>query len=222
MEGLTYNTQQDYLVIPAYGRYVQAMLEEAAELEPERQQPFVERIIDMMAQQTAADDNLSREDQLRRLWKHAYRMSGYRLQAVPPDGEHPRPEDDSVTPNEVPYPKPVPKQRNYGEYVQKMVELALAAEDPQRREAITTTIGSYMKLAYSTYNDAQSISDHTIASDLKKLSDGRLEIPEGANLDAFMGKGSQSHIKQTAPTTKRSRSKRKKGGNRNRRRFRKN
>lgn len=219
MEGLTYNTATEHLVIPAYGRYVQSMIEYAVTLEPERQQSFVERIVRMMAQQAGDQDNLAREDQERRLWKHAYRMSGYKLTAVPPDGRVPLPEEDRVRPDEVPYPKSVSSHRNYGEYVQKMIERAMKTQDPERKSAITKTIASYMKLAYSTYNDAQNISDRTIMLDLKKMSDGQLLVDEEMNLDAYMGKGSQSHIKQEVSMFKgRKRSKSKPG---NRRRFRK-
>ena len=221
MEGLTYNTATSQLVIPAYGRYVQSMIEHAVTLDPERQQPYVERIVRMMAQQSGETDNMTREDQERRLWKHVYRMSGYRLTAVPPDGRVPLPEEDRVRPDEVPYPKSVSTHRNYGEYVQKLIDLASVTEDPERRSAITKTIASYMKLAYSTYNDAQNISDRTILLDLRKMSDGKLELPEDISLDSFMGKGSQSHIKQEVSQFKsRRRNKGGKAGS-NRRRFRK-
>jgi len=220
IEGLTYNTARAKLEIPAYGRHVQSMLEKAVELDTERQQALVERIVKMMAQQAGNEDSLAKEDLERRLWKHAYRLSGYQLTAVPPDGHIPTQEEDQIPPEEVPYPKSVLKQRNYGEYVQRLIAKAIATEDPERKAAITNTVGCYMKLAYSTYNDAQNISDRTILADLEKMSDGLLSLAEGTNLDAFMGRGTQSHIKQTAPLTRR-RGKRKKGGNRNRRRFRK-
>ena len=220
IEGLTYNTAREHVVIPAYGRIVQSMLERAVELEPERQQPLVERIIKMMAQQQQnSGESISSEDLERKLWKHAYRMSGYRLTAVPPDGEVPTPEGDAIPPREVPYPKPVASQRNYGQYVQKLIERAAEVEDPERRAAIAKTIASYMKLAYSTYNESQAINDKTILNDLRRMSEGKLELPEDASLNSFMGQGSQSHIKQTAPTTRRRN--KKKGGGRNRRRFRK-
>ena len=220
MEGLTYNTQRDHLAIPAYGRYTQELVERALSLDEDRQQGFVERIVRMMYQQYGQQDDLSREDTERKLWQHVYRLSGFRLTALPPDGVRPTPEEDNVPPAEVPYPKPVSQQRNYGQYAAKLVEKAIATADPERRRAITRTVASYMKLAYSTYNHAQNISDKVIRADLRKLSDGRLEVPDDVDLDAFMGQGSQSHIKQTAPTSRR-RNKKKKSGNRNRKRFRK-
>ncbi len=221
MEGLAYNSEADDMVIPAYGRYVQVMLERAVELEPERQQGLVERIVQMMAQLSTDSESMTKEDQERRLWKHAYRLSGYRLTATPPDGNVPEPAEDSVRPEEVPYPKSVSTHRNYGEYVSKMIERARAAEDPQRKTAITKTIASYMKLAYSTYNDAQNISDKTILGDLRKMSDGELVLEDSESIDAYMGRGSQSHIKQEVSQFKRKRNKNKGGGNNNRRRFRK-
>ena len=221
LRGLTYNTATGHLAIPAYGRYVQQLLEHATELEPEPQQAFVERVIRMMAQQFPPEDAMAREDHERKLWKHAYRMAGYKLTAVPPDGEVPRPEEDSARPAEVPYPKSVKSHRNYGEYVAKMIERARKAEDPERRTAIARTVASYMKLAYSTYNDAQNISDKVILSDLKKMSDGKLDLlGEDVDIDAFMGQGSQSHIKQDIKLFKKKRNKSKKKGG-NRRRFRK-
>lgn len=220
IEGLIYNTARTKLEIPAYGRHVQSMLEKAVELDAERQQALVERIVQMMAQQSGNEDGLAREDLERRLWKHAYRLSGYQLSATPPDGHIPTPEEDQIPPEEVPYPRSVPKQRNYGEYVQRLIAMAIKADDPERKAAITNTVACYMKLAYSTYNDAQNISDRTILADLEKMSDGLLSLPDGSDIDAFMGKGTQSHIKQTAPLTKRRNNRKKSGGNRNRRRFR--
>ncbi len=221
MQGLTYNTATEQLVIPAYGRYVQAMVEHATTLDLERQQPYVERVVRMMAQQSGDNDLMTREDQERRMWKHIYRMSGYRLIAVPPDGRVPQPSDDRLRPDEVPYPKSISNHRNYGEYVQKMLDRALRTTDPERRTAITKTIASYMKLAYSMYNDEQNISDRTIMLDLRKMSDGKLDLPEDVNLDAFMGKGSQSHIKQEASMFKGRRRNKTPKANGNRRRFRK-
>lgn len=220
MEGLTYNTAAGHMAIPAYGRYVQRMLEHAATLEPEPQQALVERIVRMMAQQFPAEDKLAREDHERKLWRHAYRMADYNLSATPPDGEAPQPEEDHARPAEVPYPKAVKSHRNYGAYVAKMIERARQTQDPQRRSAIAKTVASYMKLAYSTYNDAQNIPDKMILSDLKKMSDGKLDcLGDDVDLDAFMGQGSQSHIKQDVTQFKKKRNKKKKGGNR--RRFRK-
>jgi len=221
IEGLTYNTATSKLVIPAYGRHVQRMLEQATDLESERQQALVERIVRMMAQLHSNTEQLSSDDLERKLWKHAYRMSEYKLTAVPPDGKVPTPEEDAIPPEEVPYPKSIMRQRNYGEYVQKLIARALETEDPERRQNIVITIGSYMKLAYSMYNDAKNISDKTIRADLEKMSDGKLTLAEDANLDAFMGKGTQSHIKQTAPTTRRRKRNKGGGGGRNRRRYRK-
>ena len=220
LQGLTYNTATGHLAIPAYGRYVQQLLEHATTLEGEKQQALVERIVKMMAQQFPAEDRVAREDHERTLWRHAFRMAGYRLTAVPPDGTVPQPEEDSARPAEVPYPKPVDSHRNYGEYVAKMIARARQAEEPARRTAIARTIASYMKLAYSTYNDAQNIPDKLILSDLKKMSKGELDLSgDDVDIDAFMGQGTQSHIKQDITLFKKKRNKKKKGGNR--RRFRK-
>lgn len=218
---LTYNTARKDVIIPAYGRNIQALLEKAVTLEHERQQAFVERIIQMMLQTQSKDENMTKEDLEKKLWKHAYRMAEYKLSAVPPDGHIPSQNDEAFKPEEVPYPKSVTKQKNYGEYVLKLINKAIECSDEERKKNITNTIACYMKLAYSNYNDAQSINDQTIASDLLKLSNGQLVLDPEANLDAFMGKGSQSHIKQSAPTTRRSKRNRRKGGGRNRRRFRK-
>ena len=219
MEGLTYNTQRDHLAIPAYGRFTQELVERALTLEGDRQQAFVERIVRMMYQQYGQQDDLSREDTERKLWQHVYRLSGFRLSALPPDGQRPTPGEDNVPPAEVPYPKPISKQRNYGQYAARLIERAVETQDPERRRAITRTVASYMKLAYSTYSNAQNISDKVILADLKKMSEGRLEVGDDLDLNAFMGQGSQSHIKQTAPASRRR--KKKKGGNRNRKRYRK-
>ena len=58
-------------------------------------------------------------------------------------------------------------------------------EDGPVKEGFVETIGSYMKLAYRTWNKEHYVSDDVIIDDLESLSKGKLMLEEDAKLDGL-------------------------------------
>ncbi|MCU0346206.1 MAG: DUF4290 domain-containing protein [Saprospiraceae bacterium] len=179
---MEYNSQKEELIIPEYGRNVQAMIRYAREV-PDRnmRQQYIEQIVMLMMQMHPQNRNM--EDHRDKTWKHVFRIAEYNLDVMPPNGEIPKPEDSRKRPEKVPYPIRETKFRHYGHNVQKLVARALQMEDGAKKEGFVQVIGSYMKLAYKTWNREHYVSDDIIIEDLEHLSGGKLKVMDDASLD---------------------------------------
>jgi len=102
-----------------------------------------------------------------------------------PNGIVPTPEDKRKKPDIIPYPVNDSRFRHYGNNVMSMVAKARAMEPGPVRDGFVETIGSYMKMAYRTWNKEHYISDEIIINDLKTLSNGELIPMEDASLDGL-------------------------------------
>ncbi len=179
---LEYNSQREDLVIPEYGRHVQKLIQYAKTIEdPEKQGVFIERIIDLMMQIHPQSRNV--EDYREKLWKHIYRIANYELKAVPPSGVRPQPTDANKMPEPIDYPEFEAKFRHYGHNVQKLIQKAISMPPGPKRDGFVAVIGSYMKLAYKTWNKEHYVSDDIIRTDLATLSQGLLVMDEETSLD---------------------------------------
>ena len=179
---MEYNSQREKLIIPEYGRNVQKLINYAKTIEDlEVRQVFVEGVVDLMQQMHPQNRNI--EDYRERLWKHAFRIGRYDLGVKPPSGILPVPEDERKKPEQVSYPQREAKYRHYGNNVQRMIKRALEMEPGPIRDGFVTVIGSYMKLAYRTWNREHYVSDEFIKNDLATLSNGALTLADEISLD---------------------------------------
>jgi hypothetical protein len=179
---MEYNSQRELLVIPEYGRNVQRLILHSKTIEDkEERQAFVERMLDLMQQMHPQNRNI--EDYKEKLWKHVFRIANYDLDVTPPSGIIPTPEDIKKKPEIVPYPKSEARFRHYGNNVTQLIKKAVAMEEGVIREGFTKVIGSYMKLAYKTWNREHFVSDEVIKNDLLTLSEGKLILSEDISID---------------------------------------
>ncbi|MCB0650437.1 MAG: DUF4290 domain-containing protein [Saprospiraceae bacterium] len=179
---LDYNSSKENLIIPEYGRHVQNLINYAKTIEdPEERQVFAERLTRLMMQMNPQSKNL--EDYEEKLWKHFFRIAKYEIEVNPPIGERPTKRDERKYPERVPYSNSVAKFRHYGLNVQQLIEKAVAMEEGPVRDGFVAVIGSYMKLAYRTWNKDLYVSDEVIKADLESLSDGKLRIPSDVSID---------------------------------------
>lgn len=179
---MEYNSSREELIIPEYGRHIQNMLRVAKTVTPrEKRQHFVEMIIGLMMQMHPQNRNL--EDYRDKLWRHAFQIAGYDLDVDTPTGYVPTPEDSRKRPERVPYPSKETRFRHYGHNVQKLIAKAIEMGDGDKKDGFVQVIGSYMKLAYRTWNREHYVSDDIIIEDLEHLSGGKLEVIEDASLD---------------------------------------
>jgi hypothetical protein len=175
---LKYNTQLGGLKLPEYGRNVQFLIEEVKKEPNVRvRQAMMEEVVVMMYQINPQGKAI--EDYIEKLWKHAFFIAGYDLEGVvPPIGEIPQPEDAIKRPEKIPYPAKETRFRHYGINVQRMIKKALEMEEGAVKRGFVATIGSYMKLAYKTWNKEHYVSDDIIKADLEALSKGALTLDE--------------------------------------------
>jgi hypothetical protein len=174
---MEYNSQKEELIIPEYGRNIQILIQHAKTIEnKELRQRFVEKIIDLMHQMNPQNRNM--EDYRDKLWKHLFRIAKYEIDVVPPSGQAPGAEEANKKPEPVPYPSSGSRFRHYGNNVQRLIKSALEMEPGPKRDSFVKVIGSYMKLAYRTWNKEHFVSDEVIKSDLEAMSDLRLTLKE--------------------------------------------
>lgn len=181
---LEYNSQREHLIIPEYGRNVQNLINEAKGIEDDAyRQAFVEKVVDLMLQLNPHNKNL--DDVREKIWLHVFRIADYDLKVTPPKGLDPKPESKRKKPESVPYPHMMLRFRHYGNNVHNLIARALEMEEGPIKQGFVATIGAYMKLAYRTWNKEHYVSDDTIIDDLESLSEGKLVIDEGAELDGL-------------------------------------
>lgn len=178
---MEYNSQRESLSVAEYGRHVQKMIDHAKTIEDaENRQFFMEMVVELMGQ---VIPNAKPSPELtNKLWNHAFMIANYEIDVTPPEGvtivEHTGP----VRPPKLPYPSTNKKFRHYGVNVQKLVDKAAELEDEGKKEEFANAIGSYMKLAYKTWNPKHYVNDESIKGDLNAMAEGKFEL-ENVSLD---------------------------------------
>lgn len=179
---MDYNSSRERLTIPEYGRNVQNLIKHAKGIEdPEERQAFTERIVDLMMQMHPQNKNM--EDYRVKIWSHVFRIAEYELDVQPPDEVDINIRYENLKPERVPYPQKDTKYRHYGQNIQVLIDKAKEMEPGPVQDGFVEVIGSYMKLAYRTWNKEPYVSDETILADLDNLSDGELSLSHEGSLD---------------------------------------
>lgn len=215
---IEYNSAKEPIDFPEYGRYIQGLIQHACTIEDDfKRQKTAEAIVQMM--QLLNPNTRGIEDYRERLWNHAFIISEYKLNVMPPKGITIRDKEVLVKPEPVPYPVPNLRFRHYGSSIQKLIEKAIEMPDGPKKEGLVEVIASYMKLAYKTWNKEHYVSDDIVKEDLVHLSNGLLELHEGHNsLDTLsMYAHKQGRERPATAPTKSSRKRSGSGGSGNNR-----
>ena len=181
---MEYNSQRDKLIIPEYGRHIQRMIDHVKTINNEDlRQAHAEAVIKLMY--SINPQSKSGDESTERLWNHLFRIAKFELDVKPPEGINPTPDSVVKKPVKPSYNKMRIKYRHYGNYIQKLVDKAAEEKNPDKQLEFLVIIGSYMKLAYKTWNPQHYASDENIRQDLKTLCKGRMEVPDNISLDAL-------------------------------------
>lgn len=200
---LEYNSQRENLIISEHGRHVQKLINHALTIEDRaKRQSFVESVVNLMHQMNPQTKNVAEYKE--RLWKHAFRISNYKLDVDAPEGVLITPPDEDTRESNLGYPKMEKRFRHYGRNVQELVRKALTMEPGEKRDGFVEIIGSYMKLAYRTWNREHYVNDEIIMADLRTLSKGELIMSDDITFN---------NLKYTPPKGNRNRNQ---GGGKNR------
>lgn len=178
---MEYNSQRPKLIISEYGRHIQKMVDNACAIEDREQRNQAARAIIVVMGQL--NPHLRDQSDFRhKLWDHLFIMSDFRLDV---DSPYPIPSRESLAtkPSPLKYPSNLIRYKHYGKIVENLIDNARKIEDPSLKESMVSAIAHHLKKSYLAWN-RDSVADDIIFKDLKDLSSGLLQMPEGAQLGA--------------------------------------
>lgn len=176
---LDYNTEREKLAMPEYGRNVLKMVEDVKRIEDRakrsEQARAVVRVMEILNPQVHSADNWEQK-----LWDHLYIMAGYDLDVDSPY-PMPSPEQRKSRPEIIPLKKKPIKATHYGRNIESIIDLIASEPEGEMKTAMIRSLAMYMRQQYLIWNK-DSVADTTIFSDIEKLSDYRIKVPEGLTL----------------------------------------
>ena len=176
---LDYNTEREKLAMPEYGRNVLKMVEDVKRIEDRakrsEQARAVVRVMEILNTQLHSADNWEQK-----LWDHLYIMAGYDLDVDSPY-PMPSPEQRKSRPEIIPLKKKPIKATHYGRNIESIIDLIASEPEGEMKTAMIRSLAMYMRQQYLIWNK-DSVADTTIFSDIEKLSDYRIKVPEGLTL----------------------------------------
>lgn len=181
---MEYNTARPKLVISEYGRIMQNFAQFCSTIEDrEKRSKVAARLIDVMVTLNPQLKNM--EDYRQKLWDHLQVISDYSLDVDAPFQLPQRPvEEERVTEKPIAYPDHKVKYKHYGKNMEKLLDrIPEFLNDPEKMHSMSKVIAYYMGLVYKNWNNEQ-ISDETLISDFKMMTDNQLEWNTSFNLDS--------------------------------------
>jgi hypothetical protein len=201
---IAYNTTQDELLIPEYGRTVQDLLRKANAVEgAEDRQAYVDRVIKLMLQMQPGIK--TQENYQERLWRHAFLIAGEPLNVTIPEGITIE-EEALEEVGRLPYPDLNSRMKHYGQNVQLLIKSAAALEDGPEKDQATYVAAYYMKIALTSWASGQFVNEEMIRKDLYELSEKKLMLGPEVKIGVPDAKQPEQH-----PTGRRKKHKKKKG-----------
>lgn len=206
---LLYNTERVKLWMPEYGRNVQKMVDYIKTIEDREkrneQARAVVKVMEILNPQVHVQENWEQK-----LWDHLHIISGFSLDV---DSPYPAPSQENFyeRPSVVPIEKKPLKATHYGRNIESIIDLIAEQEDGPVKTSMIRSLAIYMRQQYLIWNK-DSVADETIFQDIEKLSDFRIKVPEGIQLNKISSDASFSRpgIGNVAKTGKQQNQQRKK------------
>ena len=172
-----YNYTRRRLFLPEYGRHIHEMVDQLMQIEDreERNQQARAVIAVMGNLQPMLRDTA---DFTHKLWDHLFIMSDFQLDV---DSPYPRPtrEDLTIKPRKMEYSQNRITHKHYGKYVAHMLRKLRYEEDADATAAAIDSLARYMRSKSFEYNQEHP-KNEVIIKDIKKMSEGAIEIDEVA------------------------------------------
>jgi hypothetical protein len=166
--------------MPEYGRNVQKMVDYLKSIEDREkrneQAKAVVKVMEILNPQVHVQENWEQK-----LWDHLHIISGFDLDI---DSPYPAPTEDSLyeRPAVVPLVKKPIKANHYGRNIENIIDLIAEQEDGDVKTSMIRSLAIYMRQQYLIWNK-DTVADETIFQDIEKLSDYRIKVPEGIQLN---------------------------------------
>jgi hypothetical protein len=171
---MEYNTARNKLNIPEYGRNVQKLIEHALTISDRDERTRLAHFIAQVMLNLNNGSNKIENEQ--KVWDHLFIISDFRLDV---DAPYPMPDKEKVfrKPDKMNYSENNIKYRTYGKNMEAIIAKAVEMEEGEMRDALTELIAHNLKRAYLTWNRT-SVDDVQIKEDLRKMSNGKLKLPD--------------------------------------------
>lgn len=180
---LTYNTQQEKILLPEYGRNIQRMVEHCLTIEDRDERTRCAASI-VSAMGNLFPQLRDNPEYKHKLWDHLAIMSDFRLDidfpydVVLPDSLDSKPEP-------ILYPQQPIRWRHYGACVEHMINRAVDMPESPEREALILMLAEHMKKVMLAVNP-EGVDDERIFKDLAVYSHGAIRLsPETTRLHEF-------------------------------------
>ena len=168
-----YNSKQERLILPAYGRNIQSMVEYCKTIsDKEERQWCAETIIRVMG--NIYPDYRDEEHNSPILWNHLAVMADFGLDIDYPVEIY-KTQGMLSRPQPVDYPNQDIIYRHYGRIIQQLIEEVKNLPEGKEKEDLVLLIANRMKANYITWNKS-FVSDRQIFKDLFELSDGQIRL----------------------------------------------
>lgn len=181
---MDYNTSREKLAMPEYGRNVLKMVEQLKSI-PDRekrteQARAVVKVMEILNPQVHLQ-----EDFEHKLWDQLYMIAGYDLDI---DSPYPCPvaAEFETAPVQLPMKNSKIRASHYGRNIEKIIDLLSKEPDSEIKTEMIRSLATYMRQQYLIWNK-DSVADETIFSDIEKMSEYKLTVPEGIQLNKISG-----------------------------------
>ncbi|MEG0789296.1 MAG: DUF4290 domain-containing protein [Alistipes sp.] len=172
-----YNYTRRKLYLPEYGRHIQEMIDSLLHIEDRNERNRQARAV------IAVMGNINpllrdTADFTHKLWDHMFIMSDFKLDV---DSPYPQPsrQDLTMRPHTLLYGQRRISHKHYGKYVALMLKELVNEKDAQTVAHTVDNIARYMRTKSYEYNQEHP-SNEVIVKDIKRMSEGAIEIDEVA------------------------------------------
>lgn len=172
---IPYNTNQEKLALPEYGRLIHEMVKVCGQIsDRDQRNEFASTIVDTMKAMTQEKGKYPDD---RKYWDHLFVISEYKLDIDSPFGV---PEEGEMNPRppKIPYSSSEFNRKHYGNVLQKLVHNVALMPNSEDKDACVELLANHVKKML-VINNAEITSDERVYSDLSAISSGSINIEEG-------------------------------------------
>ncbi len=162
-----------------YGNNVVAMVSDLKGIE-DRQKRTLQAYAVVKVMETLNPGVKTLDEYEHKLWDHLFMLADFELDV---DAPYPCPvkEEFDTKPVSIPMKDTKIRATHYGRNIEKILDLLAQEQDSETKTALIRSLAVYMRTQYLIWNK-DSVTDQTIFSDIEKLSEGRIVVPEGITL----------------------------------------
>jgi len=171
---MEYNTTEENLILPEYGRNIQKMAKYLVAIEDrERRTRAAHELVGVMGSLAPLPMQRDVKDFKQKLWDHLAYMTNYKL-----DIDYPFPINHPGNMRQLDPPVYSTNRiarRHYGKITEDLIKKAIQLEDGDEKRWLIQLIANYMKRQYIAWN-MNTVNDDIIYKDFLEMSQGKLEI----------------------------------------------